>query len=377
MKKIMIISTCSYTIYNFRLGLMKEIKNKGNNVIGVGAPVSYYGQKLDEEGLIFIGLPINRTTLNPLSDIYWMVKLFRLLKKERPDIVHIFIPKMVIYGGIVATLAKVPQVIVTIVGLGRVFTTSRAWLRVIVMCLYKVVLKNCQTVFFQNNDDKALFLQNGLVPVEKTVVVPGSGVDTTKFSFSYSNKRQNKQALSFLMMARVIREKGVYEYVEAAKLIKERHPDVTFTLLGAHDIRDPSSVPGKDICDWKNGEIINYVGEVFDVREYITHADVVVLPSFYREGIPRSLLEAAAMGKPLITTDSVGCREVVVDGVNGYLVPPRDSRALAVAMGKFIDHVYICRPMGLAGRNKICAEFDEQVVIQKTLEAYNIHPVAR
>jgi len=371
MKKILIISRCSWTLYNFRLGIMRALKDKGVKVIGAGASGDGFEQRVRDAGFVFIDLPINKKSINPLSDIYLFFKLFVLFKKEKPDIVHLFTIKPVIYGNFAAKWAGVPKIIVTITGLGHAFLTDKGWLRATVQRLYKNALKHCQTVFFQNNDDRTLFIQNGLVSSEKTALVPGSGVNTTQFSPRNASSCQNKNTINFLMFCRLLREKGVYEYVEAAKRIKEKHPEVTFTLLGGRDIRNPSVVPETDILDWEKSGIIQCLDEVVDVRDHIAQANVVVLPS-YREGTPRSLLEAAAMGKALITTDAVGCREVVDDGINGFLVPVRDSQALAAAMAKFVNDVQLCQAMGLAGRKKICAEFDERIVIQKTLEAYGV-----
>jgi glycosyltransferase involved in cell wall biosynthesis len=353
---------------------MQALRTKGINVIGAGASGDGFEPKITEAGIVFIDLPINKKSINPLSDIDLFFKLIALFKQEKPDIVHLFTIKPVIYGSLAAKLAGVPKIIVTITGLGHAFLTGKAWLRTTVEWLYKNALKHCQTVFFKNNDDKTLFIQNGLVSVEKTALVPGSGVNTTRFSPRESKPLKSHQynnPLNFFMFCRLLREKGVYEYVEAAKRIKEKHPDVTFTLLGGRDIRNPSVVPEKDILNWEKSGLIQWLDEVVDVRDYIAQADVVVLPS-YREGTPRSLLEAAAMGKPLITTDAVGCREVVDDGVNGFLVPVQNSQALAAAMEKFINDVGLGKRMGLAGRQKICAEFDEQIVIQKTFDAYGI-----
>ena len=353
---------------------MQALRTKGINVIGAGASGDGFEQKIRETGFVFIDLPINKKSINPLSDIYLFFKLFVLFKNEKPDIVHLFTIKPVIYGNFAAKLAGVPKIIATITGLGHAFLTNKGWLRTTVEWLYKNALKHCKTVFFQNNDDKTLFIQNGLVSVEKTALVPGSGVNTTIFSPRESKPLKSHQynnPLNFLMFCRLLREKGVYEYVKAAKRIKEKHPEVTFTLLGGRDIRNPSVVPEKDILNWEKSGIIQWLDEVIDVRDYIAQADVIVLPS-YREGTPRSLLEAAAMGKPLITTDAVGCREVVDDGINGFLVPVQNSQALAATMEKFINDVELCQRMGLAGRKKICAEFDERIVIQKTFDAYGI-----
>ncbi len=368
MKKILLISRCSWTLYNFRIGLMQELKNKGINVIGAGVSGDGFEQKIRDAGFVFIDLPVNKTGINPFSDIYLLFKLVALLKKEKPDIVHLFTIKPVIYGGLATKWARVPKVVVTITGLGYVFTTGKSWLRATVEWLYKNALKHCQTVFFLNNEDKELFIQRRLVSVEKTKLLPSEGVNTTKFSPKYASSPQ--PARHFLMMARLIREKGVYIYAEAAKLIKEKYPDVTFTLLGGRDISSPSVVPEKDLLDWKKQGIVEWLGEVVDVREHIAKADVIVLPSYYREGIPIALLEGAAMGKPLITTDGIGCRETVDDGINGFLVPVQNSEALAAAMEKLINDAELCQRMGLAGRKKICTEFDEQIVIQKIFKAY-------
>jgi glycosyltransferase involved in cell wall biosynthesis len=347
------------------------LKKNGNIVIGGGAAGDGFEEKVEALGIPFIGLPVDKKGINPRSDVRLFCKLYGWYHRERPDIVHHFTIKPVIYGSMAAHLARVPRIINTITGLGYVFTgEEKPWLKRLVESMYRLSIRRAHFTFFQNKDDLDFFLKRRLVQDSRAGLLPGSGVDCEFFVPPFKVKPSNQEAPTFLMVARLLRDKGVYEYVEAAHLVKHQFPTVRFQLLGGPDERNPNVIPQKDLDRWQSEGVVDWLGEVADVRPAMAEADVVVLPSYYREGIPRALLEGAAMGRPLITTNAVGCREVVDEGINGLLVPIKDVQALAKAMTKMIKNPSMRNEMGRAGRLKIEKEFDEQIVIRKVMKAY-------
>jgi len=260
------------------------------------------------------------------------------------------------------------RVIAAITGLGHAFTTGHGLIRALVEILYRVAIACCDVVFFQNSEDRELFIKCGLVNAAKTRLVAGSGVDLERFQ--PAEKEQRRQNLCFLMIGRLLKEKGVFEYAEAATLLKQKYPYVSFGILGERDIRNPSVVPEATLNKWTENGILKWHGWVVDVRPYIEKADVIVLPS-YREGTPRALLEAGAMGKPLVTTNTIGCREVVHDGDNGFLVPVGSAESLASAMEKFVLEENLVAQMGIRARQYVSDHFDEKDVISQTIEQYS------
>jgi glycosyltransferase involved in cell wall biosynthesis len=256
--------------------------------------------------------------------------------------------------------------------LGQVFVEDDTlWLRYVVKWLYSIALACAHFTFFQNKDDLDYFISYGLVHQRKTGLLPGSGVDCSFFAPVSASARSHDDPVTFLMVARLLRVKGVEEFVKAARLVKERFPTSQFQLLGPRDERNPTVVSITDLARWQREGVVKWLGETSDVRPVLARADVVTLPSYYREGTPRALLEAAAMAKPIITTENVGCREVVEDGVNGLLVPVKDSKALAKAMIHLIQDPALRERMGKAGRAKIEQEFEERSVIKKVMESYS------
>jgi glycosyltransferase involved in cell wall biosynthesis len=368
--KIILVSRCAWTLYNFHVGLMRALKHRGALVIGGGAGGDGFESRITALGVPFIALPISKKAINPLADVRLFYTLYHWYRRERPDVVHHFTIKPVIYGSLAARLAGVPRVVNTITGLGFVFIEEgKAWLRCLVEWQYRLALACAHCTFFQNGDDLRLFRARHLIRWEKTVLLLGSGVDCQFFAPTIITESAPTLPLTFLMVARLLREKGVEEFIEAARRVKRNFPETRFQLLGARDERNPTVVPQTDLDRWQGEGVVSWLGEVPDVREIVGRANVVVLPS-YREGTPRALLEAAAMGKPLITTDTVGCREVVVDGVSGLLVPVKDAEALAQAMVKLSQNPEMRERMGKAGREKMQREFDERLVIEKILQAY-------
>jgi len=370
MKKIILVSRCAWTLYNFRVGLMCALKRAGYNVLGGGADGDGFESKIKGLGVSFKPLPIDKKGMIPFADIKLLWTLYRWYRRERPAVVHHFTIKPVIYGSLAARLAGVPRIVNTVTGLGYVFMEEdMTWLRRLVEWQYRVALASAHFTFFQNADDLAYFITRCVVPRRKAGLLPGSGVDRSFFTPVFTTIPSPDAPVTFLMVARLLREKGLLEYVDAARLVKQDYPTARFQLLGRRDERNPTVVSASELDRWQEEGVLSWLGEASDVRPIIARADVVVLPS-YREGTPRALLEAAAMEKPIIATQTVGCREVVEDGVNGLLVPVKDARALADAMFRLIQAPDLRERMGKAGRAKVEREFDEQMVIEKVLEAY-------
>lgn len=370
-RKVSLVSRCAWTLYNFRSGLMRELVKNGNTVIGGGAAGDGFEPKIEAMGVKFNALPVDKKGINPRADVKLFWALYRWYRQEQPDIVHHFTIKPVIYGSVAARMAMIPKIVNTVTGLGYVFTDEKiTWLRRLVVGLYRLSLNCADFTFFQNQDDYDFFLSRGLIKKSGTALLPGSGVDCEHFSPLAGLSPLKKSQPTYLMVSRLLKDKGVYEFVEAACRVKVRHPKARFQLLGRRDVRNPNVVPESDLKRWDKEGLVSWLGEVSDVRPIIAESDVVVLPS-YREGTPRALLEAAAMAKPIITTDAVGCREVVDDKINGLLVPIKDSSSLAQAMERMISDPEMRKRMGKAGREKVEREFDEKIVIQKILKTYD------
>ncbi len=374
MKTVILVSRCAWTLYNFRSGLIRELMGKGYTVIGAGGGGDGFEKKIEQLGIPFKPLPVPRKAVNPFADLWLLMHLYWLYRFQRPDVVHHFTIKPVIYGSLAAKLAGVPTILNTVTGLGCVFIEKRmAWLRRLVQWQYRLALCCATFTFFQNADDLELFRTKRLVREDRAGLLPGSGVDCEACAPRWPDEHSSVR-MRFLLVARLLREKGVYDFVEAARLIKAEYPQAEFHLLGRRDDRNPSVVPAADIAQWQQEGLLTWLGEVEDVRPVVAQSDVVVLPS-YREGAPRALLEAAAMGKPVIATDTVGCRDVVDHGVTGLLIPVQNPRALADAMRQLLAQPEIVRPMGLAGRAKMQRQFDERVVIRKIMSLYTAETV--
>ena len=362
-KKIVISSNTSWSIYNFRLNLARILKDKGYKVIIV-APYDKYAEKLKKE-FEYHNIFINNKGTNPIEDIRTTLEFYKLYKKIKPDIVFHYTIKPNIYGSIAAKLNNVPSITV-VTGLGYIFIKEKRILTTLVKNMYRIAFNGVEKVFFLNNDDSNIFVAQKIVKKEKIFVLPGEGIDTIKFAPIDIGKRDGK--FRFLLIARMLWDKGIGEYVEAARIIKQKYSNVEFQLLGFLGVSNRSAISKEQMQEWIDEGLVNYLGVSDDVRVYIAKADCIVLPS-YREGIPRTLLEAASMAKPIITTDSVGCRDVVDDGANGFLCKVKNAQDLADKMEKMLNLSDTERKaMGEAGRAKIIKEFDERIVINKYLE---------
>lgn len=365
-RKVSVISRCAWTLFNFRLGLLERLQREGAAVQAYGAEDAY-GERL-AQAVDFRSIPVAKRSVNPVADARLVLTLIRELRSARPDVVHCFTIKPAIYATIAAWICAVPVRVVTITGLGHAFTTASGWLNRMVRLLYRFALSRAHLVYFQNAEDRDFFVRTRLVAAAKARLSPGSGIDTNKFA-PVELPASRGAPPRFLMVARLIREKGITEFIEAAALVKQRYPHAQFAILGAEDSRNPSALTPAEVQGLRSSSVVNWLGETDDVRAHIAQSDVIVLPS-YREGLPRSLLEGGAMARPLIATDTVGCRDVVVDKVTGYLVPVMDSAALAAAMCAFVEHPEQLQTLGAAARVRTVAMFDERLVMDATLEDY-------
>lgn len=327
---------------------------------------------LAARGVICHDVPINRTGLNPLRDLYAFLELFRLMKHIKPSTYLGYTIKPVIWGGMAATLARVPQRVALITGLGYAFTGrahgKRAVIQWVVRRLYALALRFTSLVFFQNPDDLCEFRNLGLVTEQQPVIVlNGSGVDLVSYSEAVL---PDSGSVNFLLIARLLGDKGVREYIAAASRIIEKYPNVKFHLVGGLD-PNPDGLGEAEVLGWVNAKIVQWSGVLADVRPAIAACHVYVLPS-YREGTPRSVLEAMAMGRPVITTDAPGCRETVVDSDNGFLVPVKDVEALAEAMFRFIEAPELIAQMGQRSRAIAEDKYDVHKVNAAMLEGMGL-----
>ncbi|MBP98449.1 glycosyltransferase family 1 protein [Candidatus Poribacteria bacterium] len=365
-KKVILCSNYSWTIYNFRLPLARALRRSGFEVHLLTQRDRYLPIIKDEFDFIH-ELFIDRSGINPLSDLRTLLCIFRIVMKIKPEYFLAFTIKPVIYGGIVCRKMNV-NFIANISGLGTVFIRE-SWITKIVQKMYKIALDRSYHVFFQNKDDCEKFLKNGLVQENTTSILPGSGVDLTEFSPSpiRLNSEKATERFSFLLIARMLWDKGIGEYIVAAKQIKNQFSDIDFLLLGFVGVDNPSAIRISQINEWERRGIIKYLGHTDDVRPHIQNADCVVLPS-YREGTPRSLLESASMGKPIITTNAVGCKEVVEDGRNGFLCRVKDASDLAEKMKQMYNLPASSRSeMGEYGRKKMEEEFNIEIITDSYL----------
>ena len=370
--KIIICINTAWNLVNFRSGLIKALVQHGHEVLAV-APFDEYAIQLTGLGCRFVPLPMHNGGTHPGRDAILLWRLFRLFRKERPDVYLGYTVKPNVYGSLAAGMLGIP-VINNIAGLGAVFIRGGFLVR-LVRWLYKTSLKRSSKVFFQNDDDRQLFISGGLVNETITDLLPGSGIDLTRFAVtSLPSLPPANRKFRFLLIARMLRDKGVVEYVEAAKVVKRKYPDVEFALLGFLDVHNPAAISRAEMDSWVAEGSVIYLGVSDDVRAENATADCIVLPS-YREGTPRTLLEAAAMGRPIVTTNAVGCTEVVDYGQNGFLCKVRDSADLANKMESMLKlSPQERQDMGRKGRQKMEREFDEAIVIQKYLNAIQALP---
>lgn len=359
-KPVVVVAVNSlWNAINFRTGLIGALQDAGWRVVVV-APPGEGAELLVSQGVALRPIPINARGTSPIADARLLADYYRILRAVRPAAFLAFTAKPNIYGSLAARALGIP-VINNVAGLGSTFTQEN-WLTRLMVRLYKLALVKSEVVFFQNPDDRELFVGRGIVSESQAGLLPGSGVDLDRFQPAEASE-DGERGFTFLLSARLLWAKGLAEYVEAARLVRAGGGEARFQMLGFVDDADPASVSQVQLDRWQADQSIEYLGSTSDVRPFLAEADCIVLPSYYREGVPRALLEAAATGKPIITTDSVGCREAVDDGHSGFLCTPRSAESLAQAMNKVLRlSPAERRTMGALGRSKMERQFSQRRV---------------
>lgn len=356
----------SWNILNFRMGLVRRLQQEGYEV-GVVSPTDAHAARFAPLGIRHFPAAIDSKGLSPLRDLRLLLAYLAVLRRHRPAALLGWTIKPNIYGSLAAHLLGIP-VINNVSGLGTAFIREGLLTR-LVSVLYRLAFARSATVFFQNAVDRQLFVERRLVAERRTALLPGSGIDTDRFAPPAEKAPEAGDPFTFLLVARLLRDKGVVEFVEAARLVRARHPSTRFRILGSLDAANRTAISRAELQAWVGEGIVDHLGEADDVRPYVAAADCVVLPS-YREGMPRALLEGAALAKPLIATDVPGCTEIARDGVNALLCAVRDGPSLADAMVRMIELPDgQRRAMGAAGRQIAVTEFAEHLVTEPYMAA--------
>jgi glycosyltransferase involved in cell wall biosynthesis len=356
----------AWNAWNFRAGLLDAIMSNGYRAV-VAAPADRYAERLVGAGCEFVDLPMDSNGTHPGRDLRLLLRYLALLRSQAPAAYLGYTIKPNVYGSIAAQMLGIP-VINNIAGLGAAFIDNSMVTRV-ARLLYRTALRRSSRVFFQNPHDHKLFVEAGLASAGVTDLLPGSGIAPGRYDAAPAPARGDGAPFRFLLVGRMLVNKGVVEFAEAARIVRQRVPDARCQLLGPVNEANPNRVPPQDIAAWQAEGLVEYLGAADDVRPHVAAADCVVLPS-YREGVPRTLLEAAAMARPIVATRVPGCIDVVEDGVNGLLCEARNAPDLARAMLDMASLPLARRQrMGAAGRLKVVEEFDEALVIRKYLDA--------
>lgn len=372
--RVLILASLPLSLTNFRGPLLKAMISEGHEVHAAAPGLledTATRAQLQSMDVASHDVPFQRTGLNPLSDLHAFVALLGLMGRLRPDVVLGYTIKPVIWGSLAAALARVPHRFALITGLGYAFTGEASGKRRMVQRmarqLYRYALNRVEKVFFQNPDDAALFRRMRLLrPDAQVVVVNGSGIDLDAFPVT----PLPASPLRFLLIARLLGDKGIREYVEAARQVRQERPEIAFDLVGGEDVK-PDAISAAEVRSWQAEGVLTWHGALEDVRPAIAAAHVYVLPS-YREGTPRTVLEAMAMGRAIITTDAPGCRETVIENENGFLVPVRDAAALATAIRRFITDLTLIVRMGQRSREIAEDKYDVRKVNTAMLREMNL-----
>lgn len=376
-KKIVLIGTVASSFYGFRADLIRTLLKKGHQVYAFTSEYTDSDlKKIESLGAIPVPYELNRGGLNPLSDIVATYKLSKKIREIKPDLVFSYFSKPVIFGTIAAKLAKVPKIIGMLEGLGYTFTQQPEGLgkkieliKKVQVLLYKFALPQLDKLIFLNPDDPKDLIDQYAINVRKVEILGGIGLNLKEYPYQPISNIQ--QPINFLFIGRLLKEKGIHDFLNAAKIVKEKYPETQFIVLGAIDPHNLGTLKQSELDELISSNIIDYPGHVDNVKDWIAKSHVFVLPS-YREGVPRSTQEAMAIGRPVITTDVPGCRETVIDGVNGFLVPKWNAEVLAEKMIYFIEHPGQIRVMGDASCKIAQEKFDADEVNQRLLKILEI-----
>lgn len=372
MSKVLIVGTVASSIYDFRADLIRTILKQGHQVYAFTSEYTVEDLKrIEQLGAIPVTYTLNRGGLNPLTDIIATYQLSKKIKEINPNLVFSYFAKPVIFGTLAAKLAKVPRVIGMLEGLGYSFTEQpeglskkTQFIKKIQILLYNIALPQLDQLIFLNPDDPKDLLEQHAIEVKNVEVLGGIGLNLKDYPYKCIPHIQ--QPINFLFIGRLLTEKGIHDFVQAAKKVKEKYPETQFTVLGAIDTHNLGALQQSELDDLISSNIIHYPGHVNNVKDWIANCHVFVLPS-YREGVPRSTQEAMAIGRAVITTDVPGCRETVINGVNGFLVPKWNPQALAEKMIYFIEHPEQIRTMGNESHKIAINKFDAEKVNQRLM----------
>lgn len=368
-RKIFFLVTEDWYFWSHRLPLAKAAMAEGYEVV-LATRVTDHGKRITDQGIRLIPLGLKRRSKNPFRELSSVFELIRIYRAESPDLVHHVALKPVFYGSIAARICGVRSVVNAMAGLGYVFVAAGLkgmLLRSVMTTLYKLAFshRNCMGVF-QNPEDSKVFIDRGIILPDQSVLIRGSGVNTKLFSPTPEADGVPK----IILASRMLWDKGVGELVEAARILKRRSVAGSVILVGRPDPENPASIPEKTLARWNSEGVVSWLGFRDDVAELLNQSHIAVLPSSYGEGVPKGLLEAAAAGLPLVATDAPGCREVVRPDVNGFLVPLKDPKSLALALAKLLNDAKMRRKMGRESRKIAVNEFSEEKVVKATLSLY-------
>jgi glycosyltransferase involved in cell wall biosynthesis len=383
MVKVLMVANSDWMFYNFRLPLVEALLKQGHEVVLI-CPLEKYAAELRQSGCRCIHWTLSRHGLNPLQEVVAAFNLLKIYQRERPDVVHHFTIKPNLYGSLAARLVRLttpqlsqqptPAIVNTFMGLGFVFSPHPiAWLlRLFVLPLLWLALRlpNLWAVFL-NRQDLSKFTQLQLVSPDQALLIVSDGVDVQRFRPSSRSRSAKPMTPVVLMASRMLWDKGVGVFVESAKLLQKRGVRVQCWLAGEPDLGNPLCVSSAKLQEWQRDGLIHWLGHRADMPDLLKQVNIAVLPSYYNEGVPRILLEAAAAGLPLVATDIEGCRLVVRPGVNGLLVPVRDSQALSIAIEQLVSNSHLCQKMGRASQQIAIEEFDEQKILRQWLAFYD------
>lgn len=370
--KVILVATYDWYMYNFKLPIAQGLREQGFYVVLVTPPGPYV-ERMQDKGYVWREWALDRHSMNPLKELRALVHLLQIYRQEAPDIVHHFTAKGMLYGTIAARLARVQHIINAVTGgvsaLGNV-VSDRKW-------VYQIVKKFVGTVFqytlsgteviFQNPDDMEAFIGQKFVTRSRAHLIKGSGVDLEEFRGT--NEREGLPTV--ILAGRLLWSKGVGEFVEASKHVRRRGKEIRFVLVGDTDKSNPKSVPGAQIEEWEEDGLVEWWGFREDMQAVFEQSHIVCSPSYYREGVPKVLIEAAACERPIVTTDMPGCREIVRNDKNGILVPPKNAEALADALIRLASDASLRRKMGRRGREIVKEEFSVERVVEQTMEVYD------
>ena len=361
--KVLLLANTDWFLFNFRLASARKLAELGHSVVMV-SPAGPYTKKIEQAGFKWVEWAIDRQGMNPVRELGTIFRLAKIYQREKPDLIHHFTIKCVLYGTLAGQLNGVRAIVNSLTGLGYAFTEKRAFLQNLVSLWYGLSLKKTWTIF-ENPDDRDEFIRRGWVQSKKSFAILGAGVDTDEFAFI----PEPVGVPVVTLPARLLWDKGVGEFVQAAKILHDRGCKVTFRLVGEGDPGNPTSIPEETINIWREEGIVEILGWREDMPAIYAESSVVCLPS-YREGLPKTLIEAAAAGRAIVTTDVPGCRHVVSDGENGFLVPVKDASRLAEKIEILTNNPSLRQKMGAQNRKKAEEIFANEKIIQATLAVY-------